>query len=241
VVVYRLDRWGRSQSVIFDGLELLEKHGIQFQSMTELFDTGTPAGRATLETIATFAGLERDAILQRSWDGMKRVASEGAWMGGVAPFGYRVIGHDAAARLEVAEPEAEVIRLIYRLITESGYGCPRVASHLQSLGIPTPHYFRQRKGRPANFWRAVSIWQIVVNPVYMGRHRWGRDGKRGTVIEREVPPIVTEATWNAAQTWLTANKKFSPRNPKNAYLLKGLVRCARCGYTFIGTQWKNGK
>jgi hypothetical protein len=75
----------------------------------------------------------------------------------------------------------------------------------------------------------------------MGRHRWGRDGKRGTVIEREVPPIVTEATWNAAQTWLTANKKFSPRNPKNAYLLKGLVRCARCGYTFIGTQWKNGK
>jgi len=54
-------------------------------------------------------------------------------------------------------------------------------------------------------------------------------------ISIPVPPIVDQATWEAAQTQLAQNSLHSPRNNKrHQYLLRGLIRCPRCGSTYTG-------
>ena len=50
-----------------------------------------------------------------------------------------------------------------------------------------------------------------------------------------MPPIVDKATWETAQAQIQENSKFSRRNNKrHQYLLRGLIRCPRCGGTYTG-------
>src|SRR5262249_32533729 len=51
---------------------------------------------------------------------------------------------------------------------------------------------------------------------------------------REVPPIVTEDLWQAAQVTLKSNFLFGKRNTSYKYLLRGLVKCGLCNVTYIG-------
>jgi site-specific DNA recombinase len=72
------------------------------------------------------AGYERDSIVARSIAGTERLAREGAWLGGIVPYGYQVVGKDRDARLVVADNalsgfdlgEADVVRLIFRYSAE---------------------------------------------------------------------------------------------------------------------------
>ena len=90
VVVYKLDRLSRSQK---DTLFLIEdvflKHGTDFVSMNENFDTSTPFGRAIIGVLAVFAQLEREQIKERMAMGKEARAKEGKWNGGATePIGY---------------------------------------------------------------------------------------------------------------------------------------------------------
>lgn len=144
LLIYRLDRLGRSARVILNAVYELEQHGVKIRSMTEPFDTGDPSGRFLLTILAGVADLERETILDRMWHGANRAAREGKWLGGIVPYGYRV---NAEKRLEIVEEplpgmeisEADVIRLIYRLIAEQGYSTIKVADYLNALGVP-PSY-----------------------------------------------------------------------------------------------------
>src|SRR5260370_38775731 len=71
-LVWRLDRFGRSNAKIYAALETLEALGVRLVSMTELFDTKSPSGKAMLGMLATFAQFERDSIVQRTDEGMAR-------------------------------------------------------------------------------------------------------------------------------------------------------------------------
>src|SRR5262249_7429886 len=66
--------------------------------------------------------------------------------------------------------------------------------------------------------------------VYKGLHRYGKDD----LIERPVPAILDEETWERAQAALRANQTFSVRNARRPYLLRGLIKCAHCGYAYSG-------
>ena len=67
IVVYKLDRLSRSQK---DTLWLIEDvfltNNVDFVSMTENFDTGTPFGRAMIGILSVFAQLEREQIKERT-------------------------------------------------------------------------------------------------------------------------------------------------------------------------------
>jgi site-specific DNA recombinase len=142
LVVWRLDRLGRNALAVLQAVEALERAGIRLVSITESFDTSTPAGRLQLNMLATIAQFERDSIVQRSTEGAARRLHEQGWMGSRAPYGYRVEGKDREARLRVCEElieglavsEAGIIRLIYHLAVEQGLSCQRIAEHLNARG-----------------------------------------------------------------------------------------------------------
>jgi DNA invertase Pin-like site-specific DNA recombinase len=65
VLVWRLDRWGRSVADLLATLQELEHLGVGFVSLTEALDFTTPAGRAIAWLLAVFAEFERDVLRER--------------------------------------------------------------------------------------------------------------------------------------------------------------------------------
>ena len=251
VLIYKLDRLGREPRLILNAVKELEDLGAEAKSMTEPFDTSSPSGRFMLTILSGVAGLERENIIQRSVEGTNRLAREGAWLGGLVPFGYRVEGERRARRLVISEQplpgtslsEAHVIRLIYGLAGDEGKSCIAIAEHLNALGVP-PAYVRdalgttrgKRRKATAGIWRSGRVRNLLVSTAYRGMHQYGkRSVKPRELIERSVPAIVDAGQWDRAQQTLRRNWLFSRRSAKRQYLLRGLMKCAHCGLTYIGT------
>ena len=65
VLVWRMDRWGRSVTDLLATLQELEHLGVGFVSITEALDLTTPAGRAMAALLAVFAAFEREILGER--------------------------------------------------------------------------------------------------------------------------------------------------------------------------------
>jgi putative DNA-invertase from lambdoid prophage Rac len=65
VLVWRLDRWGRSVADLVSSLQELIALGVGFISLTEALDLTTPTGRAMAGLLAVFAEFEREILRER--------------------------------------------------------------------------------------------------------------------------------------------------------------------------------
>src|SRR2546426_10632588 len=81
VVVAAFDRLGRSVRHLVETLELLRHLGVEFISLREQIDTGSPLGQAVFTIIAAIAQLERSLIVERVKAGLRRARSEGKKLG----------------------------------------------------------------------------------------------------------------------------------------------------------------
>ncbi len=81
LVVFKLDRIARSLSHLLDILDEMESKGARFQSLTEVIDTKSPAGRMMMQVIGAFAEFERELIRERTRVGMKAAADRGVLFG----------------------------------------------------------------------------------------------------------------------------------------------------------------
>ena len=259
LLIFKLDRLGRETRLILNAVAELEKMGVRVRSMTEEFDTASATGRLMLTMLSGFATHEREQIRERSVAGTRRVAETGAWLGGIVPYGYRKVGEKATARLVVSEEtipslamsEADVVRKIFHMSAVEKKSARQIAAHLNTLNVPCAYsrddklFVRgKRRHRTLGVWRGPRVRCILSNKTYMGVHEFGkRTTSRRPVVSRAVPAIVTEDTWKKAQANLKAHFLFSARGAKNKYLLRGLIKCAICGLTYIGriARRPNGK
>jgi putative DNA-invertase from lambdoid prophage Rac len=81
VVVWRLDRWGRSVTDLLATLKELEHLGVGFVSLTEALDLTTPAGRAMAGLLAVFAAFEREILGERVRAGLAHARQNGKRLG----------------------------------------------------------------------------------------------------------------------------------------------------------------
>jgi len=81
VLVWRLDRWGRSVTDLLATLQELEHLGVGFVSLTEALDLTTPAGRATAGLLAVFAEFEREILRERVRAGLAHARQNGQRLG----------------------------------------------------------------------------------------------------------------------------------------------------------------
>jgi len=82
VLVWRLDRWGRSVTDLLATLQELEHLGVGFVSLTEALDLTTPVGRAMAGLLAVFAAFEREILGERTRAGlMHALRTASAWAG----------------------------------------------------------------------------------------------------------------------------------------------------------------
>jgi putative DNA-invertase from lambdoid prophage Rac len=81
VLVWRLDRWGRSVTDLPATLQELEHLGVGFVSLTEALDLTTPAGRAMAGLLAIFAEFEKEILRERTRAGLKEARQNGKRLG----------------------------------------------------------------------------------------------------------------------------------------------------------------
>jgi len=85
VVVYKIDRLTRSLADFSKMVEVFERHGVSFVSVTQQFNTTTSMGRLMLNVLLSFAQFEREVTGERIRDKIAASKRKGMWMGGI-PF-----------------------------------------------------------------------------------------------------------------------------------------------------------
>lgn len=261
VLVYAFDRLGRGEAPIAAVAALLER-GVEVRSVTQAdIDVRTPQGWAAFVQEVEHATHEYTMFQRRVADGIDRLVRAGAWVGGIVPFGYRVAndldvslgkGRRKARRLVVATEalpeiglsEADVVRMMYRLCINEGWSCHKIAEHLNTLGV-LPVYARDQRGvlrgkhkvGTASVWRAGRVRSVLANTAYKGLHVYGKHSGNSEreVIERSVEPIIDADTWARAQQVLRDHNLVNQHGRVRDYLLRGLMRCAMCGLSYVGT------
>lgn len=209
VVVYKLDRLSRSQK---DTLYLIEDvflpHGVDFVSINENIDTGSPYGRAMIGILSAFAQLERENIFLRTRMGMLERVKQGYWPGGgKVPFGY---DYDAAQGILVPNRDADTVREIYARFL-AGQAPGRIA---RALGLRYEQLVRQILMRESN--TGVIVYK---GTRYPGRHQ----------------PLIDRQTFDRAQRRLS--RPQAPRAAPAAKLLTGLLVCGHCGAKMRYQKW----
>ncbi len=81
VVVWKLDRLGRSLSDLIASVNLLKGRGVGFRSLQEAIDTTTPTGRLTFHIFAALAEFEREMIRERTTAGLAAARKRGSPIG----------------------------------------------------------------------------------------------------------------------------------------------------------------
>jgi site-specific DNA recombinase len=216
VVVYKVDRLTRSLADFAKIVELFDRHGVSFVSVTQQFNTTSSMGRLTLNVLLSFAQFEREVTGERIRDKIAASKRKGLWMGGLVPLGY-----DIKDRALVINPsEAETVRTLFRLYQELGT-VRRLKEAADEMGLMTKRR-RQSSGRVTGgkpFTRG-HLYKVLGNPIYVGTvcHK-------GAAYPGRHAAIVDRATFDAVQRQLAGNvaSRRAATNAQVPSLLSGLV------------------
>ena len=112
LVVWKLDRLARSLSQLIDTVDLLERRGIGFRSLTEAIDTTSAGGRLVFHMFGAMAEFERSIIRERTRAGLDAARARGRVGGRPPSLSPKDI---AAAKAMLKDPEITVTEVAKRL------------------------------------------------------------------------------------------------------------------------------
>ncbi len=130
LVVWRLDRLGRSLKNLIEWVQELKSAGVQFQSLTENIDTSTPTGELIFHIFGSLAQFERNLIRERTMSGLSAARSRGRLGGRPLKLGVEQKKH----ALELYEQKRLAIGEICTIL---GIGKTTLYRYLQSHQKPT--------------------------------------------------------------------------------------------------------
>lgn len=189
-------------------------------------------------------------------DAQKEMVKAGKFVGGKAPYGYRLVPSGMVSnhgrllkKLEIVEEDAAVVKKIYQLAVYQGMGYEKIAKTLNEEGI---------RAISADKWKSGTVAGILKNPVYMGYFAINRrinqggftrlDRKDWIYSEKQITEleIIPQPVWEKAQeirearkSRLNASRQQTLKEYEEQYKipfttrgklsLLGLVYCGYCG------------
>jgi len=126
LIVWKLDRLGRSLRDLITMLDELKQRGVKFRSLTEHIDTDTPTGRAMWQMIGLLAELERSLISERTRAGVKAAQRRGVKFGRKRKLTPQQLDH-ARALIEKGEHDRQGIAELFKVSRTTLYRALAVA------------------------------------------------------------------------------------------------------------------
>ena len=235
VAIYDPDRLSRNLTNQLMIADEIEKYGATITFVTGDYDC-SPEGRLFFSMKGAVSAYEKAKIRERTSRGRRAKAAKGKIVLNAHPFGYHWDAENSMYLIN--EKEAEIIRLIYDLCINHGYGARVIALQLMRQGIMGIN------NRPLS---TSTISRILTKEMYHGQHnlftqttcktgqktREIKDNPPELWIPIQIPAIVTRELWEASQKQLQLNKKLAKRNTKRNYLVRGLLYCLLCGRSMV--------
>jgi len=226
---------------------MLKKKGIRmFTDMEGEIDLHDPQQSMVGDIMSAFNKFFVDITTKKVKSALLFRVEEGKAHSSILPYGYT---KDEGGYLIIDEEEAEVVKKIYELSLK-GKGQRSIAEWLDDHNIPT-RYNKIGKGTMTTKnkytgektitnkkdikWAGKTVQGIIKNPIYKGERLY-----RGKTYA--VSAIVSKAYWQEVNDNLKKNANSKSGNtPKYDYLLKGVLRCGKCGRNYYGRTRANRK
>lgn len=238
VLCMDLDRLSRGrmkdQGIILDAFR---DSGTLIVTPDKVYDLADEIDDELAEFKTFMSRREYKIINKRLRRGLQRSIQDGCYVAN-APYGYRKVTIDRRPTLEIYEPEAKIVRIMFDLYIQ-GYGCVYIAGQVNAMGAK-PH-------RSPEFSRS-SVAKIIQNPVYIGKIVWNQKThikknthgnqkhitiynprEKWTITDGLHAPIVNVETYEKAQEIMQKRYRPSRQDGTIKSSLAGLVKCSHCG------------
>ena len=206
----QLSEWGTRAAYVHQDIDLDTDAGWMLGVMTGMMDEvySRNVARDTLRSMIT-------------------ASRDGFFVGGRAPFGYRIEKVGKRSRLAVDEDQAVIVRKMYELALIEGLGAQAVALRMNAVGLL----------RDDKTWGKNSVAMILKNPSYMGERLFNqiknktREPKDESDVVRVAshPAIVSKEDFEKVQAMM---KNRVPHEvggtPKSCFAFTGLLKCGIC-------------
>lgn len=252
LLVFMFDRLGRREDETPFIVEWFVKQGIEVWSTQEGQQKFDSRADKLINYIRYWqSGGESEKTSIRVRTKQKQMIEQGINITSIPPYGYELVKNGVFTKrgverkeLKIIPSEAEIVRNIFNLTTEEGYGGVRIAKYLNEHNIKT------HKG---SNWSFTGVNRLIRNPIYTGYLVYGRTsvpiggGKRKAqdkskwVFSNEMNPniaIISKEQFEKAQEIKDRrnqeNKQNTEKNQKCVYQTKGLlftgyIICGSCG------------
>lgn len=208
VLAYKIDRLTRSVKDFHVLMDVFDRYGIKFVSITQSLDTHHPMGRLLRNILLDFAQFEREMTADRTRDKMQQRATKGLWNGGNVPYGYQNQGK----RLAPHPIEAERVQFMFHQYAQDA----SVARLRHNL------YLRGWYPRSGKYWGKMTLTYILSNPLYCGKVKFSEQLHKG-----EHEALIDEALYYKVQSLKPERTRVATRMER-VFLLKGLLKCSKC-------------
>ena len=234
-----VDRLARAYAYQVLILEELKRFGVTVHFLEGPAPSDDPQATLLIQMQGVIAEYEKAKIAERYRRGKLYRARAGEIPFWKTSYGHRrVVDPDTGrSRIEIFEPEAEVVRHIFHAYVERGLSVRQIALELRDRGIASP------SGKPQ--WGTSTIDRLLRNETYIGtvyynryeriegatrgRKTCPRERPREEWIAIRVPGIIDRDTFDRVKHITHENWRLNPRGvAPDAYLLRGLIQCGHC-------------
>lgn len=240
VVCIDIERLSRGSSLESGYImQVLQANNCKIITPSKIYDLQNESDEQFTDMKFMFSRYELKTITKRLVRGRNQSASEGKFLGSVAPYGYRIykLPGIKGNSLRIEPSEAEIVRLVFDMYGEQGIGYNTIAYQLNEMHVPSQ----------TGTWGQTSITNILNNEVYLGMIRWKHEPtkrivKNGMLAKKRVTskdyelyeglhePIITQEQWDQVKAKQRERNHVSVNsNRQLANPFATILFCEKCG------------
>lgn len=240
VVCIDLERLSRGSSLETGYImQILQTSNCKIVTPAKTYDLQNDSDEQFTDMKFMFSRYELKSITTRLVRGRNHSASEGKFMGSVAPYGYRIykLPGQKGNSLRIEPEEAKVVQMIFDMYGEQGIGYNTIAHRLNQMGIPSS----------TGEWGQSSVVNLLNNEVYLGKIRWRNEPVRRVVVDGMIKkkryrndsydlydglhePIISQEAWDKVKK--VQQNRDHPSNHATKELknpFASILVCEKCG------------